>query len=184
MSRIIALWEWLRPKSTDETDGFCRLFKDIANLIWPNSAKRRRNRQKTWRRIGGVLPLLLTACATDYASVQDKVIVNDRGGYVMKYALAVARDRESGEPVRIMGRCASACTLYLSLPNVCIGPRAYFQFHAPYGSNPKANQYVKEYMMKEYPAWVRNWINKNGGLSRRLLTMSGKAASRHVRRCG
>jgi hypothetical protein len=32
-------------------------------------------------------------------------------------------------PVRISGACFSACTMYLSLPNVCVGHNAIFGFH-------------------------------------------------------
>lgn len=62
----------------------------------------------------------LAATSTPYA----------HGGSVKKFAEDVARYRQSGEQFRITGRCQSACTMFLSLPNVCIEPGAKLLFHA------------------------------------------------------
>ena len=37
----------------------------------------------------------------------------------------------SGKPVEIRGYCRSACTIYITLPNACLGPGARVGFHAP-----------------------------------------------------
>ena len=59
------------------------------------------------------------------------VILNNRGGNVMeaiKYREKLAR---SGRPVEVRGYCRSACTIYITLPNACLGPGATVGFHAP-----------------------------------------------------
>ena len=43
-----------------------------------------------------------------------------------------ARKTARSGPVKIDGRCSSACTMGLSYPNVCVTPRAQFDFHLAY----------------------------------------------------
>lgn len=65
------------------------------------------------------------------APSREPIIVGDRGGNVMA---AIQRRNElarSGRPVEVRGYCGSACTLYITLPNACLGPRATVGFHAP-----------------------------------------------------
>jgi hypothetical protein len=38
-------------------------------------------------------------------------------------------------------------------------------------------------MLGTYPDWVREWIDQQGGLSERLITMSFEYASRHMKIC-
>lgn len=62
---------------------------------------------------------------------REPIIVGDRGGNVIA---AIQRRNElarSGRPVEVRGYCGSACTLYITLPNACLGPRATVGFHAP-----------------------------------------------------
>jgi hypothetical protein len=122
------------------------------------------------------LLLLLSACAHDYGTA--RVIGNDRGGYVVQYGLAVLKASPS-EEIRIMGRCMSACTLWLEHPRVCIGKRASLVFHA---ATTKSGT---DYLMRSYaktPGLVA-WIEARGGLSRRLITMNAKVARGYVRKC-
>lgn len=59
------------------------------------------------------------------------VIMDNKGGNVMeaiKYRNQLAR---SGRPVEVRGYCRSACTIYITLPNACLGPNAKVGFHAP-----------------------------------------------------
>lgn len=58
-------------------------------------------------------------------------ILDDRGGNVLEALARRSRLERWGGPVRIRGYCRSACTLYLSLPNACLGGRATVGFHAP-----------------------------------------------------
>jgi hypothetical protein len=112
-------------------------------------------------------------------------IRNDSGGYVISYALKMMKLRESGRPVRFVGRCASACTLYLALPSeqTCVDSGATFRFHAPYGAHQKGNAFMAAYMLKNYPHWVRSWIRRNGGLSSRIIVMDYSYASQFMQTC-
>jgi hypothetical protein len=60
-------------------------------------------------------------------------IGNERGGYVVDYAVRMVELRESNVDVRFSGHCKSACTIYLALPQdqTCIAPGASFTFHKP-----------------------------------------------------
>lgn len=112
-------------------------------------------------------------------------INNDRGGYVIQYALRLQKMKQAGTQVAFTGKCLSACTLYLALPKgqTCISPRASFSFHAAYGAGPKGNQIATTYMFNKYPSWVQDWIASNGGLSRKLITMPSSYASNYMRPC-
>lgn len=80
--------------------------------------------------IRAALVLLLVAAS---AQAETVVIRNDYGGNVLEYQ---ARRRELAEAdrVEIRGRCDSACTIFLTLPNACVGPGATLGFH---GARPK-----------------------------------------------
>jgi hypothetical protein len=85
------------------------------------------------------------------------------GGSAKKFAQDVARYRESGERFRIRGHCQSACTMFLSLPNVCIEPGAELLFHAgKHGFattmminsyNTRLRRYLREHRVMESPAF-------------------------------
>lgn len=127
-----------------------------------------------------------TAFSAQAARLKPVTIRNDRGGYVIKYALQMMKLRERKAEVRFVGTCASACTIYLALPGeqTCITERAAFNFHAPYGARGRGNAIAANYMMNAYPGWVRSWIAQNGGLSSRVLVMNFEYASRYMSVCG
>lgn len=116
---------------------------------------------------------------------QVNVITNDNGGDLVSYAQSVSRARIDNTQVAFNGRCASACTLYLSLSpsQTCITRGASFWFHRAYGARPDFNQWGTDYMMTRYPAWVRRWIAAHGGLSNRLMRMDYTYAAQHMRPC-
>ena len=57
------------------------------------------------------------------------VIKDDPGGEIYAFADRGDQIKAKGVPVKIDGRCSSACTMGLSYPNVCVTPRAQFDFH-------------------------------------------------------
>lgn len=59
------------------------------------------------------------------------VILNDRGGNVLQAISRREQLQRSGRPIEVRGYCRSACTIYISLPNACLGPGATVGFHAP-----------------------------------------------------
>jgi len=132
------------------------------------------------------LAVALGADAGLAASKQTPIwISGDRGGHVIRYALKVAKAKQSGQRVAIGGRCASACTLYLSMPKakMCVSKGAQFAFHMPYGASSRSNRLAAAYMMRKYPSWVRSWISRNGGLRSRMITMNYAYASKFLPTC-
>lgn len=64
--------------------------------------------------------------------VKPIIILDDRGGRVSDYLKAAQNYTEKGREVRIIRLCWSACSLALSVPNVCVGPMATVMFHDVY----------------------------------------------------
>jgi len=127
---------------------------------------------------------------TDLASATMR-IAEDRGGQIGHYLQAFAMLRSSGEKVMIDGNCLSACTLVLGLiprSRICATPRARFGFHAAWmpasAGTPVTSQLGTQALWKIYPQDVRRWINRNGGLSRKMIFMQGAAMHGIVSDCG
>jgi len=110
-------------------------------------------------------------------------IANDNGGQILGYVVKSRELRRSRKTIRFVGRCDSACTLYLGNPNKCIAPGATFGFHAPYGTSAKANRRWKAHMNGAYPNWVRSWLGARGGLTDKLKVMPYHYARRYIRAC-
>ena len=117
-------------------------------------------------------------------------ITADRGGLLTAYAERFEAARASGEPVIIDGVCLSACTLAIGiLPRgqVCATPKAVLGFHAAWRpamnggkvKSPGATQALYE----AYPANVRKWIARRGGLSGRLILLEGRELAAMVPPC-
>lgn len=120
--------------------------------------------------------------AVDSATVE---IGNDTGGYVADYALRMFDVMSSRKPVKFVGSCDSACTLFLALPRnqTCAETGASFRFHAPVAPTESAARAVKAFMMREYPRWVQSWIARQGGLTDRIVTMDYSYVSQYMRSC-
>lgn len=125
---------------------------------------------------------------TSGISPKSKIITirSDNGGMIAKYALAVKKAKRENGFIRFVGRCDSACTLYLALSErqACVGPSSSFGFHLPYGVAPRAAAVARDYMLKRYPGWVRKWIHSNGGLTPHIKTMPFSYARRFIPECG
>ena len=117
-------------------------------------------------------------------------ILSSPGGEVGSFLALFKVLRESGQRVVIDGPCYSACTLVLiTIPHrrICMTRRAVLGFHAArwldrygrMGTAPKASAIV----LNSYPAPVRNWIRRHGGLSSRMLLLRGRALARMYPRC-
>ncbi len=129
------------------------------------------------------------ACSVTAASATMR-IAEDRGGQIGQYLQSFAAVRESGERVVIDGNCLSACTLVLGLiprENICATPRARFGFHAAWmpdaDGRPVTSPMGTQALWRIYPATVRHWINRHGGLSRRMIYLEGRSLSGIVASC-
>lgn len=109
------------------------------------------------------------------------VVVKDVGGYVDQYERQTAWYSMSNREVRLH-ECRSACTLALSLPNVCVYPDSQLKFHKAYNPETKeANDSVSDAMMAAYPPAVRERL---GVLTRNYKVLTGSELIRlGVRDC-
>ena len=130
---------------------------------------------------------LVAANAAARAEVR---ILASPGGQVGPFLELFERVRESGERVVIDGPCLSACTLLLmTIPEerICVTRRAVLGFHAARSidrrgriyAEPEASRAVQE----AYPAPVREWIMRRGGLTSRLLLLRGRELAAIYPRC-
>jgi hypothetical protein len=81
----------------------------------------------------------------------------------------------------IDGPCLSACTLVLSIVpdnRICVTRRAVLGFHAARSIDRRGQLYAEPEASREvlaaYPAPVRGWISRRGGLTSRLLLLRGR----------
>jgi hypothetical protein len=117
-------------------------------------------------------------------------IAEDRGGQIGHYLQAFAMLRSSGERVVIDGNCLSACTLVLGLiphSRICATSRARFGFHAAWmpdvDGQPVTSPMGTQALWNIYPKSVRHWINRHGGLSRKMIYMQGRELRGIVANC-
>src|SRR6476620_817908 len=108
-------------------------------------------------------------------------ILASPGGQVGPFLELFDRVRQSGERVVIDGPCLSACTLVLStVPSnrICVTRRAVLGFHAARSIDTRGRMYAEPEASQEvlaaYPAPVRGWISRHGGLTSRLLLLRGR----------
>jgi len=138
-------------------------------------------RSSTARRIpfgvGAVVVLALFAMFPAHA-----VILSSSGGRVGDYLQIFAQLRASGERIIIDGPCLSACTLVLStIPKnrICVTRRAVLGFHASQKLDPRSGRLSRtpeatRIVTQSYPAGVRAWIKKRGGLTQKVIYLRGR----------
>ena len=118
-------------------------------------------------------------------------ISEDRGGQIGHYLQTFAMVRTSGERVVIDGNCLSACTLVLGIVprnRICVTSRARLGFHAAWmpddDGRPVTSPLGTQALWNVYPHDVRRWINRHGGLTRRMIYMQGSDLRGVVAYCG
>jgi hypothetical protein len=127
-----------------------------------------------------LLAAVLGALALPPAQAEVRIL-GSVGGQVGPFMDLFERVRDSGERVVIDGPCLSACTLVLDLvPNdrICVTRRAILGFHAARSIDRRGRVYAEpeasEVVLAAYPAAVRDWIRRRGGLTSRLLLLRGR----------
>src|SRR6202043_1162533 len=127
-----------------------------------------------------VLAAVLGTLALPPAQAEVRILASP-GGQVGPFLDLFERVRASGERVVIDGPCLSAWTLVLSLvPNdrICVTRRAVLGFHAARSIDRRGRLYAEpeasELVLQAYPAGVRGWIGRRGGLTSRLLLLRGR----------
>jgi hypothetical protein len=134
--------------------------------------------------------VLSTALSSTSASAT-VLISGDVGGKMEDYAARFQQVRGTGEPVVIDGTCLSACTMLLGLVplnRVCATSRAVLGFHAAWeydnsGARVASASGTRE-LMKTYPAPVRAWIARHGGLTPNMLFLRGRELAAILPLCG
>jgi hypothetical protein len=102
----------------------------------------------------------------------DLRIQSSPGGEILSYLSFFELVRKSGERVIIDGPCLSACTLVLSVvpdDRICVTRKAVLGFHAAVALDRAGHRYsasaATRVIAETYPAPVRAWITRHGGLS-------------------
>ena len=126
-----------------------------------------------------VLGAVLMAAAAS-PSLSAVRITSDPGGQIGPYLAKLDSLRNSGQDVIIDGPCLSACTMVLGViprDRLCVTNRARLGFHAAWRLNEAGRQVTSpdgtEFLMSTYPQPVREWIARRGGLSPRLMYLTG-----------
>ena len=138
-----------------------------------------------------VLFLLVLTPATLPPAFADIRILSSPGGEVGSYLTLFEAVRQSGQRVVIDGPCLSACTLVLStIPRerICVTSRAVLGFHAPRWLDQQGRQYAASesttrVVAATYPANVRAWIERRGGLKSKPIFLRGRELAAMYPRC-
>lgn len=130
-----------------------------------------------------LLAIALVAMVTSSASATIR-ITSDPGGQIGPYLDNLESLRSSGERVIIDGPCLSACTMILGViprDHICVTRRARLGFHAAWRPDQAGRAVTSrdgtQLLMSVYPQQVRNWITRRGGLTPRMMFLSGRELS-------
>jgi hypothetical protein len=129
--------------------------------------------------------------ALTITSASATVLINgDNGGLMEDYTARFQQARQSGEPVVIDGPCFSACTMVFGLVprnQVCATPNAILGFHAAWQFDKSGGRVASASgtrdLMKTYPASVRTWITRHGGLTLNMMFVRGRDLAAIVAPC-
>jgi len=80
-----------------------------------------------------------------------------RGGLFIYFDPIVAQYNQSGEEFRITGHCRSACTLFLAIKNVCIGPNARLMFRAASENRRRHDEHTR-LALGHYNSSLRSYL--------------------------
>ena len=138
---------------------------------------------------GAIIALALLLASGGVARAELR-IVSSPGGEVGSYLQLFAMVRQSGERVIIDGPCLSACTLVLSAvpeDRICITRRAILGFHAARRLDEGGQLYAAPHETRRlaatYPAPIRSWIERNGGLTEKPLFLNSRQLAAFYRLC-
>src|SRR3954465_4270941 len=127
-----------------------------------------------------LLSIMLSALVLPPAHARVRILASP-GGPVGPFLQLFERVRASGERVVIDGPCLSACTLVLDMVpsnRICVTRRAVLGFHAARSVDQQGPMYAEpeasDLGLQAYPAAVRGWIRRHGGLSSRMLLLRGR----------
>jgi hypothetical protein len=127
-----------------------------------------------------VIAAVVSTVLTVTSAFATEVISDDIGGKMRDYMTHFRQLRDTGEPVVIAGTCVSACTMVLGLvpsDRICSTHNAVLGFHAAWMFDNSGKRIVSssgtEDLMRTYPAPVRAWIARHGGLTPKMIYLRG-----------
>lgn len=129
------------------------------------------------------LRIALTAIlmlAAPLARAETIEVGGDHGGLVVLYQQKWEKLAAQKVNIRIVGICASACTLltgYFPRKDICVTPGAALGFHA--GTFP----FVTDALLRIYPEDIRKWIDAHGGLTFSLIWLQRPEIYKFFRKC-
>jgi hypothetical protein len=136
-----------------------------------------------------IAAVVLTTLTVTSASAT-VIISDDVGGKMRDYTTHFRQVRDSGEPVVIAGTCVSACTMVLGLvpsDRICATHNAVLGFHAAWMFDDSGKRVVSasgtQDLMQTYPAAVRAWIARRGGLTPKMMYLRGRDLAAIVAPC-
>ena len=118
--------------------------------------------------------------ATSVALAETIDVSGDHGGFVYLYQEKWEKLAAQKVNIRIVGLCASACTLlagYFPRKDICVTPDAALGFHA--GTFP----FVTDTLLRIYPQDIRKWIDEHGGLTWQLIWLQRPEIYKFFRKC-
>src|SRR5436309_7044970 len=140
--------------------------------------------------VGATLVGTILAAASAPSASAAVRIVSDAGGQIGPYLESLAQLRSSGQNVIIDGPCLSACTLVLGViprERICVTSRARLGFHAAWHPGDNGRQVTSraatQLLMDIYPENVRTWIKERGGLTPRMMFLSGRELAAMYQTC-
>jgi hypothetical protein len=140
-------------------------------------------------RIAALLGAALAALLASNASAAVRIKA-DPGGQIGPYLEELVALRGSGERVIIDGPCLSACTMLLGViprERICVTSRARLGFHAAWhpgaDGEPITSRQATQLLMDIYPEHVRSWIKERGGLSPKMMYLSGRELAAMYQTC-
>jgi hypothetical protein len=144
-----------------------------------------------WRAVFAGALASAVVCVMASAASADVRITSDPGGEVSSYLRRFQQIRESGQRVVIDGPCLSACTLLTAtIPrdHICITSRAVLGFHAASYYDDASRTLVptragSRLVMNLYPAEIRHWIERHGGLTPTLIQLRGRELASFFESC-
>jgi hypothetical protein len=117
-------------------------------------------------------------------------IQHDGGGQIGSYLQKFEQVRASGERVVIDGSCLSACTLALAViprDRICVTPNAVLGFHAAWTTDRYGHTVASpdgtRLLMASYPAPIKSWIARRGGLNGTTIHLRGRELAAIYPRC-
>ena len=121
--------------------------------------------------VGVVMLSLLTSVP---ALAAGSSLPYSHGGRFVDFDPVVQQYNQSGEQFRIEGDCRSACTMFLSIRNVCIVRSARLMFHAG-GFGRNVTVWGSNHMMNTYNAKLRAYVVANHFMETKAFhTISGR----------